>query len=292
MVGILQGAVSGLIIGGIYGAVAAGLAIIYGVMRIINFAHGELVMIGMFVTFWFWKSFGIDPYLAIIPSGFTLFFIGYIIQKGIINFALNKTTEREPLSVLLITAGLSMILINGGILLWTDYPKMIQTSYVLKSVSIGIIRIPLARLISFCLSMALVSALYFVLSRTEIGREMRATSQDREAAKLMGINQPRTYCLAFGIGAAIAGMSGALLAPIFFIKPSVGHVFIMKSFVIVVLGGMGSVPGALIGGLVVGLIESLGSQFVNPVYAQVSVFILFILFLLIRPSGILGRERI
>ena len=292
MYAVVQTFASGVLMGGIYGVIAAGLALIYGVMRIINFAHGELVMIGMFVAFWCWQLFGLDPYISMIPAGIALFIIGYVLQKGLINPALKRTIEREPLIIILITVGLSMILINGGVLLWTDYPKMLHTSYGLSSVTIGMIRLPVSRIISFFLSIAIIVALYFVLSKTELGMQMRATSQDREAARLMGINEPHTYCIAFAIGAAVAGMSGALLTPIFFITPSVGHVFIMKSFIIVVLGGMGSVLGALAGGLIVGLMESVGSQFVNPVYAEVSVFILFILVLLARPSGLLGRERI
>jgi branched-chain amino acid transport system permease protein len=291
MEALLQSFFSGLLMGGIYGAIASGLAIIYGVMRIINFAHGELIMIGMFVAFGFWNALGLDPYLAVIPAGAVLFVTGYLLQKGLINPALKRTAEREPLTVLLITAGLSMILINGGILVWTDYPKMLKTSYELESLMLGTIQLPIPRLVSFCLSLVIIGGLYLALVGTKLGRQMRATSQDREAARIMGINESKTYCMAFALGAAVAGMSGALLAPMFFIKPSVGHIFIMRSFIIVVLGGMGSVPGALLGGLVVGLMESVGSQFINPVYAEVCVFILFILILLIRPSGILGRER-
>ncbi|MGD0627099.1 MAG: branched-chain amino acid ABC transporter permease [Thermodesulfobacteriota bacterium] len=288
---ILQALVSGILMGAIYGAIAAGLALIYGVMRIINFAHGELLMIGMFIVYGGWQMVGIDPYLYIVPAGIILFGVGYGIQKGLINPAIQKTTEREPLSILLITAGLSMILINVGILLLSDYPKMLQTPYSLETLKAGGIRISVSRFISFTLSLVTIAVLYLILAKTELGRQMRATSQDRAAARLMGIDEPKIYSLSFAIGAAVTGVAGALLAPIFFIKPSVGHVYVMKSFIIVVLGGMGSVPGALIAGLMVGIIESVGSLLMNPVYAEAMVFFLFILFLLIRPSGLLGKER-
>jgi len=290
--GILQSVCSGFLMGGVYGSVAAGLAIIYGVMRIINFAHGELVTIGMFVAFWCSSLLGFDPYISMLPAGIILFGFGYLIQKALINPALKRTTEREPLTLLLITAGISMILINVGVLIWSDYPKMIRTSYSLSSIGIGTLRFPVTRIIAFGVSMVLIGGLYLTLLRTEVGRRMRAASQDREAAKLMGINEEHVYCLAFGVGAAIAGMAGVLLSTIFFIKPSAGEIFVMRSFIIVVLGGMGSIPGALVGGIIVGLIESVGSQFMNPVYAEMLVFILFIFTLLIRPSGLLGREEV
>ncbi len=200
MTGIIQSIGSGILMGGVYGAVAAGLAIIYGVMRIINFAHGELVMIGMFVAFWCSKLWGLDPYISILPAGIILFAFGYLIQKTLINPALRRTTEREPLTLLLLTAGVSMILINTGILLWSDYPKMLQTAYTLSSVAIGSLRFPLSRILAFGASMVLVGGLCLILTKTEIGRQMRATSQDREAAKLMGINETHVYCLASELG--------------------------------------------------------------------------------------------
>jgi branched-chain amino acid transport system permease protein len=288
---ILQAATSGLLMGGIYSLVAIGLSLIFGVMRIINFAHGEFLMVGMYLCYWLISLLGIDPYLAALIVTPVLFVVGYLFQLGPLNTMLVREKSREPLSILLYTAGLSLVLQNVALIWFGADARAVTTSYTGTTLSFGDLIISIPRFIAFAISILCTGFVFWLLTRTEIGRAIRATSQDRTIAKLMGIDEKKVYCIAFGIGSALVGISGALLVPFYYIFPTVGGVFGLRSFVIVVLGGVGSIKGAFYGGLLIGLVEAVSTQFISPAYAEILVFMMFVGVLLFKPSGLFGLEK-
>jgi branched-chain amino acid transport system permease protein len=288
---ILQATLGGLLMGGIYALVAMGLSLIFGVMRIINFAHGEFLMVGMFISYGLIQYGGIDPYLAVPIVGLILFAAGYLLQKYPLNTLLAREKVREPISILLFTAGLMMVLQNLALLLFGADAKSAKTDYSGLTFKMGTVIVSTPRFYAFLIAIVCSVLVFYFLTKTEMGRAIRATSQDRNTAKLMGINEKRIYCIAFGIGSALVGIAGALLVPFYYVFPTVGSVFGVLSFIIVVLGGIGSTKGALYGGILIGLVEALGTQFTSPAYAQMFVFVLFIAVLLFKPSGLFGTEK-
>lgn len=287
---LIQAFISGLLMGGVYSTIAVGLSLAFGVMRIINWSHGELLMSSMYLSSLIISATGWNPYLVALLAGIIFSGIGYLIQGGLLNPILKKETTREPMSVLLFTAGLGMVLTNAALLIFSANPLMVHTSVMGKTFKIGNIIISASRFISFLISLVATILLYIFLQKTELGRAIRATSQNRKVANLMGINQNKIYKIAFAIGIGLLGLSGGLLVPFFSVYPFVGQTFSTKSFIIVVLGGKGSVIGALIGGLLVGIVESVVGQFVTDAYAQAAVFLLFVIVLLFRPAGLLGKQ--
>jgi len=288
----VQALIDGLLVGGVYATIAVGLSLAFGVMRIINWAHGELLMTGMYISYFIFTATGLDPYLIMLLTAVMMFFVGFFLQKGIISNILERETELEPISVLLFTSGLGLFLSNLALMIFGANPLTANTAYTGKSLQIASIYVSVPKLISFTIAIVCTLALYFFLQRSEMGRAIRATAQNRSVATLMGINMKHIYNVAFGIGIALVGLSGALLLPYLPVVPTVGATFSFKSFVIVVLGGQGSVPGALLGGLLVGIIEKLGTQLVSDSVAQMAVFIVFILVLLFKPYGLLGKKDI
>jgi branched-chain amino acid transport system permease protein len=288
---ILQAAIGGLLMGGIYALIAIGLSLIFGVMRIINFAHGEFLMVGMLISYGLIQSTGMDPYLAVLIVGPLMFVLGYIMQKFALNKLLVREKVREPLSILLFTAGLMLVLQNSALLFFGADARSVQTPYTGKTFNVGSLIVSTPRLYAFLIAIVCCMLVFYFLTKTEMGRAIRATSQDRNTAKLMGINEKVIYCIAFGIGSALVGIAGALLVPFFYVFPTVGSIFGIRSFIIVVLGGIGSTKGALYGGIMIGLVEALGTQFISPAYSEMLVFLLFILVLLFRPSGLFGTEK-
>lgn len=286
----IQALISGLLMGGVYSTIAVGLSLAFGVMRIINWAHGELLMASMYISYLIINMTNLNPYLVMLVTTVILFGFGYIFQDKVLNKLLSREESREPISVLLFTAGFGMVLSNLALIIFGGNPILVKTAFQGKTFAVGNIIVSIPRLISFIIAITATAALYLFLQKTEIGRAIRATSQNRNVAKLMGINQKITYSLAFGIGIALVGLSGALLVPYFPIYPLVGQTFSNRSFIIVVLGGKGSVIGALVGGLIVGVIEQLAGQLLTDAYAQAIVFILFVIVLLFKPSGLFGRE--
>lgn len=286
----LQATFDGLILGGLYAVIAVGLSLAFGVMRIVNWAHGEILMISMYLASALIMYLGMDPYLTIIITGPVLFLLGYFLQKGVLNKIIAKDNAREPRRVLLFTAGLGMVLSSGFTMMFSSDTVVIPTKYSDSSFNIGPYFFTTTRMIAFIIALVCTAVLYIFLQKSETGRALRATSQNRTAAQLMGINEKRIYCIAFGIGLALVGISASILVPFFPYSPSLGLTFGFKSFVIVVLGGKGSVPGALLGGLIVGLIEKVGGVFLSDSYAQALLFILFVAILLVRPTGLLGKE--
>lgn len=285
---LLQSAASGILIGGVYALVGIGLTIIYGVMRVINFAHGELLMIGMYLTWIIFTAFGVDPFLSIVITIPAMFLFGAFLQKVLINRVLNALPQNQ----ILLTIGLGLVLSNLVMLIYTSDYKIITTSYSSSTINLAGLPLSAPLAISLVITSAITAILYLFLLKTDTGQAIRATAQDRDAAQLMGINVKRMSVLAFGIGTALAGTAGALVSPTYYIFPQVGVAFTLKAFVIVVLGGMGSVVGATIGGIIIGVTESLAAVYISSGMKEVFVYVLFLLVLLFKPSGLLGRSRV
>ena len=289
---VIGAIVSGLIMGGAYACVAVGFTIILGVLQIINMAYGTAIMAGMYGVYWLWKIFGLDPYLGIVPVAVVLFVFGYVTQAWLFApfFKRERNVVVEPISIILAGAGLWFIMENAALLAWGAEARTTQTFLSGAILSIGEIYIPLTRFISFVGGLVFCLLTYLFLAKTDLGKATRAISQNRDASALCGVDVYRVYSLTNGIGTALAGVAGALLATFFYATPSVGTPWVLKSFVIVVLGGMGSIPGAIIGAFIIGLVESLSSYFITPAIAPFFMYIIFVLILLIRPSGLLGKE--
>ncbi len=286
---ILQTVVSGLLTGGIYALIGIGLTIIFGVMRVVNFAHGAMVMAAMYATYFLYTGLGIDPFLSLLIVMPGMFLAGAAIQKVFIRPVL-KAPERNQI---LLTEGISIVLINIALLAFTANYLTMTTSYAGASRSLGGVAVSLPQLAAFVIALLITAALYLFLMRSNTGRQIRATAQDAEAAQLLGINIHRIQSLTFGLGVAAAGAAGTLLMPIYYrVEPYAGSPFTLKAFVVVVLGGMGSVTGALIGGIVLGIAESLGAVYVSTGYKDVIGFVIFLLALTLKPSGLIGRSRV
>ena len=284
---LLQSLISGILIGGVYALIGIGLTIIFGVMRVINFAHGELMMVGMYMTFFLFTLFGIDPFLSIVITIPLMFIFGGILQKVFINRIIGSLPQNQ----ILLTIGLGLIMSNFMMLAFTSDYKILTTSYSSSSIDLGGISVSQPLTVSFIITAIITAFLYWFLMKTDTGQAIRATAQDREAAQLMGINVKRMSILAFGIGSALAGTAGALIAPTYYIFPQVGSAFTLKAFVITVLGGMGSIVGATLGGIIIGIVESVGAVTISSDWKDVLVFIIFLLVLLIKPAGLMGKSR-
>ena len=291
MIILIEATINGVLMGGFYGFIAVSLSLIFGVAKIVNFAHGALLMVAMFFVYWIMVLLKIDPYLAALLAAAFLFLFGYVFQNLFIEPILRREKETAPLAVILLTSGLMLMMENIALLLFGADYRMVKTTYTGKSWSIGGMMIIQPKMIGFFLSLILVFLLEFYLRKTNLGRAIRATSQDREAARLVGIDDYRIYKIVFGIGTTMLGFAGSFLSPFYYIHPAIGEIFVLKSFVIVVLGGLGSISGALLAGIVVGIIESLGAQFMNSTMTECLIFIIFIAFLLVKPTGLLGKRR-
>jgi branched-chain amino acid transport system permease protein len=281
-----QSLISGILIGGVYALIGIGLTIIFGVMRVINFAHGDLLMLGMYGTYYLFALFHIDPFLSILITMPLMFLFGALLQLGIINRILGALPQNQ----ILLTIGLGLIMSNSIMLAFTSDYKILTTTYSSSSVSVLGISISLPLLISFAITSAITAALYWFLLKTDTGQAIRATAQDREAARLMGINVSKMSIIAFGLGTSLAATAGALISPTYYIFPQVGSIFTLKAFVITVLGGMGSVVGATLGGVLIGVAESIGGLYFGSGWKEVVVFVLFLLVLLFKPSGLFGKS--
>ncbi len=282
-----QALISGILIGGVYALIGIGLTIIFGVMRVINFAHGDLLMLGMYLTYFLFTLLHIDPFVSIIIIFPLMFLFGGFLQKIIINRALNALPQNQ----ILLTIGMGLVMSNSIMLAFTSDYKILSTTYSSSSVTLLGISISEPLAVSFVITLGITTALYWFLYRTDTGQAIRATAQDREAAQLMGINVKRMSIIAFGIGSALAATAGALISPTYYIYPQVGSVFTLKAFVITVLGGMGSIFGATLGGVLIGMTESIGGVYFGAGWKDVIVFILFLLVLLFKPSGLLGTSK-
>jgi len=283
----LQALISGILIGGVYALIGIGLTIIFGVMRVINFAHGDLMMVGMYLTYFLFTLAGIDPFVSIVITIPLMFLFGGILQKVFINRILGTLPQNQ----ILLTIGLGLIMSNAMMLAFTSDYKILTTSYSSSSINLAGISISQPLTVSFVITAVITAFLYWFLMKTDTGQAIRATAQDREAAQLMGINVKWMSILAFGIGSSLAGTAGALISPTYYIFPQVGSAFTLKAFVITVLGGMGSIIGATLGGIIIGIVESVGAVTISSDWKDVLVFTIFLLVLLIKPSGLMGKSR-
>ena len=282
---LLQSIVSGILMGGVYSLIAVGLTLIFGVMKIINFAHGSFMMLGMFTTYWVYVILGIDPYLSLLLSIPSLFVLGLLTQRFLISQVLDAPAHNQ----LLLTLGISLFIENFALFLWTPNFRNLQVSYLTKATTVGSVMISLPKVFAFLFAIILTALLYYFLKRTDLGKAIRAASEEKEGALTVGINMRRVYYIAFGIGTACVGAAGTLTAPFFYVNPHVGGIFVITAFVVVVLGGMGNFIGALAGGLIVGLAESVGAAFVPGQVKQFIIYFIFILILLFKPEGLFGK---
>jgi len=280
-----QACVSGLLIGGVYALVALGLTLIFGVMRIINFAHGALMMLGMYATFFLYDLAGVDPYLSILLVGPAFFLVGVALERGVIEPNLGTAESNQ----LLLTLGVALFLENAALALFKPDYRSLRLPYATQAFLLGDAVVNVQRLIAFACSVALALALWLFLKHTDTGKAIRAAAEEHEGALLVGINVRRLYAVAFGIGSGVVAIAGSLVTPFLYVAPDVGDVFNILAFVIVVLGGMGSFVGALLGGFLVGLAESFGAALLPGSLKQLPIFVLFVLVLLFRPSGLFGR---
>jgi len=282
---ILQLIINGLLLGGMYALISIGLTLIFGVLEIINFAHGEFLMLAMYASFWLFQLYGIDPYVSMLIILPLFFFVGVAVQKVTIQPILNA----PPLNQIFMTVGLSMVLQNVALFIWTADYRTVKTAYSGLTLKTTGLLISFPRLVAFLLAMGLIAALLIFLRKTYTGKAIRALAQERKAAMLMGINVYRTYQIAFGIGIACVGAAGAMLIPVYFVFPSVGSLFVLIAFVVVILGGYNSLIGSLVGGLMIGVVESFSGFFISPHLKEAIYFVIFILILLFKPAGLFGR---
>lgn len=282
---ILQLIINGLLLGGIYALISIGLTLIFGVLEIVNFAHGEFLMLAMYASYFLFQFYGIDPYLSLLIILPLFFFIGVAVQRAAIQPILNA----PPLNQIFMTVGLSMVLQNVALFFWTADYRIVKTSYSALTLKTEGLMISFPRLVAFLLAMGLIVALLIFLQKTYTGKAIRALAQERKAAMLMGINVYRTYQIAFGIGIACVGAAGAMLIPVYFVFPSVGTLFVLIAFVVVILGGYNSLTGSLVGGLIIGVVEAFSGFFISPHLKEAIYFFIFILILLFRPTGLFGR---
>jgi branched-chain amino acid transport system permease protein len=290
MIYILEDAINGILMGSIYGLTALGLTIIFGVLKVINFAHGSLLMVGMYAAYWAVALSGLHPYLVLIVVIPVMYFFGYYLQDIVIKpiFKAEKDV-REPITVIIVTTGIWYILDNLTLLIFGPQYRHLPTNPLRgKMLEFGEIMISVPKLWGFVAAIVTAGAVYWFFQKTRTGRAIRATSLDREAASLMGINQYKIYNIAFGIGTATAGIAGVALVPFYNIFPTVGVLFDIKGFIIVVLGGLGSIWGAILGGIIIGLIESIAPQFMTATWTEAIVYGLFLFVLFVKPSGLFG----
>ena len=281
---------NGLTTGAVYALIALGLTLIYGVLHIINFAHGAALMLALYAVYFLKERVGIDPYLAlplVVPA---MFVLGYGLQRVVINRASHGKDE----NILLVTLGLSIVMENLALLFFKSDTRTVELAYTQTTVpiSIGIAQamISLPKLIAFGGALAASAVLMWVVGRTDLGRAIRAVAKEKLGAKLMGIDVDHVYAMSFGIGLACLGAAACFLLPVYYVNPLVGNGFVLVAFTIVVLGGMGSFAGALLGGLLIGVVESLGGLLLGESLGQIGIFVIFIAVLLFRPQGFFGAK--
>lgn len=279
--------VNGLFTGGIYALTAVGLTLIYGVMIIVNFAHGEFLMLGIYIAFWGFTLFGIDPYL-VIPIAFLLMFaFGALIQRGLVQ----RVLDAHPLNQIVLLVGVSTLLVGVVQFFFSAEPKAMHVSYETAVITLWGLRLSIARLVAFFASLLISLLLYLFLKFTRTGKAIRAVSQSRDAARLMGINVNFIYALTFGIGTAITAVAGVLLAPNHRLIPTMGQAYSVIAFVVVVLGTMGNFIGAFLGGLIIGVVEAYAGFYLGGDVKIIASMLIFILILLFRPAGLFGRQN-
>jgi branched-chain amino acid transport system permease protein len=281
---LVQQIVNGLLIGFIYSLIAIGLTLIWGVMNIVNFAHGDFLMLGMFTSFWLYTLYGVDPLFSIPVCTALLFVLGLLIYRYIVS----KVMKGPMLAQLVVTFGISIFLANLAVFLWTPDFRLIEKPLLHGTWDIGSIKLSVPKFVATIGSFIISLFVFLFLKKTKTGKAILATEMDREAALLMGINTEWINSLSFAIGSALVGIAGAFLSTYYYIYPQVGGSFGLIAFCVVALGGFGSIEGAFIAGIIVGLAQTLGGFFIDPAYKYAIVFLIYLITVWIRPQGLLG----
>ena len=282
---VAQVVVSGILSGALYAMVALGLALIFGVMRVINVAHGPLLMLGAYATYFLYATFGVNPYLTLPITMALLFVLGMLLQRTLVH----RVVDAPELSSLLLTFGISIALVNVAQLLFTSDLRAIE--YLTGSWLVGPVALSKSRVVAFAVAAALTAGAFLFLRSTRLGKAIRATSQSREVAMVCGIDVRRIHLITFGLAAALAAAGGTLISVIVAIQPEMGQIWTFKSFLVIVLGGAGNYPGALLGGMLLGLIEQLASLVLTTQLSEAVAYVLLVVVLLVRPSGLLGGRQ-
>ena len=287
---LLSALLNGLTTGAVYALIALGLTLIYGVLHIINFAHGASLMMALYGVYALKERWGIDPYVALPLMVPAMFVLGYAMQRMVINRASHGKDE----NILLVTLGLSIVMENMALLFFKSDTRTIDTAYTLTTVAIGPesaqVMVSLPKLVAFAGALVVSALLILILQRTDLGRAIRAVAKEKQGARLMGIDVEHVYAMCFGLGLACLGAAACFLLPAYYVNPQVGNGFVLVAFTVVVLGGMGSFAGALLGGLLIGVVESFGGLFLGESLGQVGIFVIFIGVLLLRPEGFFGAK--
>ena len=287
---LLSALLNGLTTGAVYALIALGLTLIYGVLHIINFAHGASLMMALYGVYALKERWGVDPYVALPFMVPAMFILGYGMQRLIINRASHGKDE----NILLVTLGLSIVMENLALLFFKSDTRTIDTAYTLSTVAIGPeavqVMVSLPKLVAFAGALVVSALLIVMLQRTDLGRAIRAVAKEKQGARLMGIDVDHVYAMCFGLGLACLGAAACFLLPAYYVNPQVGNGFVLVAFTVVVLGGMGSFAGALLGGLLIGVVESFGGLFLGESLGQVGIFVIFIAVLLLRPQGLFGAK--
>jgi branched-chain amino acid transport system permease protein len=283
---VAEAVVNGLMSGATYALVALGLTLVYGVLHIVNFAHGALLTCAMFGVLGLHLWLGVDPYLAILPLALLFFAFGYGLQR----FVIGPSSHGEDRNTLLVTLGLSIVLENLLLAAFKSDTRSLGTDAAFDVVELGPMLLSRPRLIGFVVALVTAALLWLLLSATDTGRAIRAVAKEKLGAQLVGIDPRHIFAVTFGIGCACLAVAACLLLPTFYVNPRVGNAFVLVAFTIVVLGGMGSIAGALLGGLVIGVVESLSGLLLGESLGQLGIFLIFILVLLVRPTGLFGAR--
>jgi branched-chain amino acid transport system permease protein len=283
---LIPAILNGLLTGAVYALVALGLTLIYGVLHIINFAHGALLSAALFATFFGYHAFGLDPYLAIFLLAPAFFALGYGLQR----FVIGPASHGEDRNMLLVTLAIAVILENALLYVFRADTRTINLPYAFETIDFGFTFLAVPRVIGFGVVFVVALLLWLIMSWTDIGKAIRAVAKEKLGAELVGIDVAHVYAVTFGLGTACVAIAACLLIPTYYLNPQVGNAFVLIAFTIVVLGGMGSVPGALIGGLVIGVVESLSGLILGESLGQIGIFLIFIAVLLVRPSGLFGAR--
>ncbi len=279
-------AISGVFLGSIYALVALGLTLIYGVLHIINFAHGALLMLSMYAVYFLWQNLGLDPYVAtaIVVPGAYLF--GYGLQRGVIG----KASHGRDEIILLVTLGISIVIENAALFFFSANERSVRVPYDLDGIDLGVTYAVYPELAALAGSLVITTALWLFMARTDTGKAIRAVAREQQGARLVGINVDHIFAVTFGLGTAVVAAAGGLLVPTYAVHPQVGYLFVLIAFTVVVLGGMGSLVGALVGGFLIGITEQLGRLYLGESLGVITVPVIFILVLLFRPTGLFGQR--
>ncbi|MDO4552993.1 MAG: branched-chain amino acid ABC transporter permease [Bacillota bacterium] len=283
---LIQVLISGLLSGGIYALASVGLTLIFGIVGLVNFAHGDYLMLAMYIAYWFFSLLGLVPYESMLLNLVIMAVLGYLTYK----LLMERVLESSHSIQMLLTLGLSMVLQNLALMLWRADYRNIRVEVTNSTIDIGFLHLGTAKVIGFAVAIVASIILYYFLQKTYTGASMRAVAQNGKAAQLMGINLSRTYCMAFVIGTVLVGLAGLLLSPIYPAYPTIGNSFCTLCFIVVVIGGLSSVPGAIFGGLLIGVVESLAGYYIGSAFQQAAYFLLFILVLVFKPTGLFGHK--